>query len=77
MKIYYKTISILLSLMAVLAFTVAVINFSALLDIFIAAFFIFWAIIVLAAAFQRPADMNEGFEDNFPEKKIFDENKNK
>ena len=46
-------------------------------DLIIVIFFLIWAIIVLAAAFQRPADMNEGFEDNFPEKKIFDENKNK
>jgi len=46
-------------------------------DLIIVIFFLIWAIIVLAAAFQKPADMPEGFEDNFPEKKIFDENKNK
>ncbi len=48
-----------------------------ILDIIIVLFFAFWAIMILAAAFQKPADMPEGFEDNFPEKKIFDENKNK
>jgi len=41
-------------------------------DLIIVIFFLIWAIIVLAAAFQRPADMNEGFEDNFPEREIFD-----
>jgi len=43
-------------------------------DLIIVIFFLIWAIIVLAAAFQRPADMNEGFEDNIPQKTIFNKN---
>ncbi|HPD55586.1 MAG TPA: hypothetical protein PLR11_02125 [Candidatus Paceibacterota bacterium] len=34
----------------------------------------FWIIIILAAAFQRPAEMPEDYEDNIPEKTIFNKN---
>jgi len=32
----------------------------------------FWAVMILLAAFQKPANMPEDFEDNFPEREIFD-----
>lgn len=45
-----------------------------ILDIILTVFFTFWAVMILLAAFQKPADMPKDFEhSDFPEKKIFDE----
>ena len=43
-------------------------------DIFLVIGAAFWIIIILAAAFQRPAEMPEDYENDIPEKDIFNKN---